>query len=159
LTSTGELRRWEAHIRELARLPNVFCKLPDWRPKPIGKAGSENTDGLEPSRNAIGRNQASPDSPLSRCFTQDCAISLDPSPSAAGTPSETGVILMEVPDTSDAAKAGFLAGDVLLAFNGKPIKELKDLLPDSRQNVGGKAASVTILRFQQEFTIMIMLKP
>ncbi len=79
--------------------------------------------------------------------------------SAAGSPGETGVILLEVPDTSDAAKAGFLPGDVLLAFNGKPIKELKDLVQDTQQNVGGKAASVTILRFQQESTIMIMLKP
>jgi len=69
------------------------------------------------------------------------------------------VILLEVPDTSDAAKAGFSAGDVLLAFNGKPIKELKDLLQDTHQNVAGKPASVTILRFQQESTILIMLKP
>ena len=69
------------------------------------------------------------------------------------------MILLEVPDTSDAAKADFIAGDVLLAFNGKPIKELKDLLQDTQQNVAGKAASVTILRFQQESTIMIMLKP
>jgi hypothetical protein len=36
---------------------------------------------------------------------------------------------------------------------------LKDLLQDTQQNVAGKAASVTILRFQQESTIMIMLKP
>ncbi len=79
--------------------------------------------------------------------------------SAAGSPGETGVILLEVPDTSNAAKAGFSAGDVLLAFNGKPIKELKDLLQDTQQNVAGKAASVTILRFQQESTILIMLKP
>ena len=50
--------------------------------------------------------------------------------SAAGSPGETGVILLEVPDPSDAAKAGLFAGDVLLAFNGKPIKELKDLLQD-----------------------------
>ena len=79
--------------------------------------------------------------------------------SAAGSPGETGVILLEVPDTSDAAKAGFFAGDVLLAFNGKPIKELKDLLQDTQQDVAGKAASVTILRYQQESTIMIKLKP
>jgi hypothetical protein len=79
--------------------------------------------------------------------------------SAAGSPGETGVILLEVPDTSDAAKAGFFAGDVLLAFNGKPIKELKDLLQNTQQNVAGKPASVTILRYQQESTIMIMLKP
>jgi S1-C subfamily serine protease len=79
--------------------------------------------------------------------------------SAAGTPGETGVILLEVPDTSDAAKAGFFVGDVLLSLNGKPIKELKELLQDTQQSVAGKAASITILRFQQESTIMIVLKP
>ena len=53
------------------------------------------------------------------------------------------MILLEVPDTSDAAKAGFFAGDVLLAFNGKPIKELKDLLQDTQQSVAGENASFT----------------
>jgi len=42
--------------------------------------------------------------------------------SAAGTPGETGVILLYVPKTSDAAKAGLFAGEILLAFNGKPVK-------------------------------------
>jgi len=78
--------------------------------------------------------------------------------SAAGSPGETGVILLEVPDTM-MQQSRLFCGDVLLAFNGKPIKELKDLLQDTHQNVAGKAASVTILRFQQESTIMIMLKP
>jgi hypothetical protein len=45
--------------------------------------------------------------------------------SAAGTPGETGVNLPYVPKTSDAAKAGLFAGNILLAFNGKPVKELQ----------------------------------
>ena len=79
--------------------------------------------------------------------------------SAAGSPGETGVILLEVLDTNDSVKAGFFAGDVLLAFNREPIKELKDLLQDTQQKVAGKAVSVTIVRFQQESTIIIMLQP
>lgn len=46
---------------------------------------------------------------------------------AAGTPGETGVILLDVPKTSDAAKADLFAGDVVLAINGKPITELQGL--------------------------------
>jgi serine protease Do len=79
--------------------------------------------------------------------------------SAAGTPGETGVILLYVPKTSDAAKAGLFTGDILLAFNGKPVKELQDLLKETRQVVAGTAVSVTVLRYQQESTVMILLKP
>jgi S1-C subfamily serine protease len=89
-----------------------------------------------------------------------CATLLDPGEvSAAGTPGETGVILLYVPKTSDAAKAGLFAGDLLLAFNGKPVKELQDLLKETRQVVAGTAVSVTVLRYQQESTVMIFLKP
>ncbi len=51
------------------------------------------------------------------------------------------------------------AGDILLAFNGKPVKELQDLLKETRQVVAGTAVSVTVLRYQQESAVMILLKP
>jgi S1-C subfamily serine protease len=51
------------------------------------------------------------------------------------------------------------AGDILLDFNGKPVKQLQDLLKETRQVVAGTAASVTVLRYQQESTVMILLKP
>jgi S1-C subfamily serine protease len=79
--------------------------------------------------------------------------------SVAGTPGETGVILLYVPKTSDAAKAGLFAGDILLAFNGKPVKELQDLLKETRQVVAGTAVSATAVRYQQESTVMILLNP
>ena len=89
-----------------------------------------------------------------------CANKVGPGEvSAAGTPGETGVILLYVPKTSDAAKAGRLAGGILLAFNGKPVRELQDLLQERRQVVAGTAVSVTVLRYQQESTAMILLKP
>jgi S1-C subfamily serine protease len=69
------------------------------------------------------------------------------------------VILLYVPKTSDAAKADRLAGGILLAFNGKPVRELQDLLKERRQVVAGTAVSVTVLRYQQESTAMILLKP
>ncbi|PYU72649.1 MAG: hypothetical protein DMG49_07410 [Acidobacteria bacterium] len=49
--------------------------------------------------------------------------------------------------------------DILLAFNGKPVKELQDLLKETRQIVAGTAVSVTVLRYQQESTVMILRKP
>ena len=78
--------------------------------------------------------------------------------SAAGTPGETGVILVKVPDGSAAGNAGFLTGDVILAFNSKPVKELQDLLTDTHQAAAGKPQTITILRYQQESTITISLK-
>lgn len=78
--------------------------------------------------------------------------------SASGTPGETGVILLEVPPGSSAAKAGFFAGDVILGFNGKPMKNLEDLLEASQAEPPGKPSNVTILRFQQESTLRIRLR-
>jgi hypothetical protein len=78
--------------------------------------------------------------------------------SASGTPGETGVILLQVPEGSAAARAGFLAGDVILAFDEKPVKELQDLLQASQREPTGKPSNVTILRFQQESTLRILLK-
>jgi S1-C subfamily serine protease len=79
--------------------------------------------------------------------------------SAAGTPGETGVIPLYVPKTGDAAKAGLFAGAILLTFNGKPVKELQDLLKETQQVVAGRAGSVTVLRYQRVSTVMILLKP
>jgi hypothetical protein len=77
--------------------------------------------------------------------------------SAAGTPGETGVILLAVPPGSNAEKAGLLAGDVVLKLQGKPVTELQDLLNESKRIGAGKTVSVTILRFQQESTMTVLL--
>jgi hypothetical protein len=50
---TGELRRWEVAMRELARLPNVILQIIRAGDRSRGKAGSENSYGLEPSPSAI----------------------------------------------------------------------------------------------------------
>ena len=78
--------------------------------------------------------------------------------SASGTPGETGVILLEVPSDTPAAKAGLFAGDVILGFNGKPVKELQDLLQESQGELMGKPSNLTILRFQQEFRVSVKLR-
>ena len=78
--------------------------------------------------------------------------------SASGTPGETGVIVLQAPEESLAGKAGFLSGDVILAFGGKPVKELRDLVQGTQNETAGKPSDVTILRFQQESTLRITLK-
>jgi PDZ domain len=78
--------------------------------------------------------------------------------SASGTPGEVGVILLDVPESSDAARAGFLPGDVILAINDKAVEDVGDLLRASRAAAPGESGSVTILRFQQESKIRVSLR-
>jgi PDZ domain len=78
--------------------------------------------------------------------------------SAAGTPGETGVIVLDVPAASPAGKAGFTAGDVILGFNNKPVKDAQDLLRYTREAGLGSRASIAILRYQQQSTVSIALK-
>ena len=47
--------------------------------------------------------------------------------SAAGLPSQAGVILLEVPAGSAAAKAGLKQVEVIVGCNGKPVKSFRDL--------------------------------
>lgn len=77
--------------------------------------------------------------------------------SASGTPGEVGVILLDVPANSNAGRAGFLPGDVILAINDKPVKDIGDLLRFSRQATPGESGNVTIIRFQQESKIRVPL--
>jgi S1-C subfamily serine protease len=59
---------------------------------------------------------------------------------------------------SEAGKAGFLAGDVILAIDGKPAREIQDLMRNSGQVLAGGRESMTIIRFQQEPTVKAQLK-
>jgi glutamine cyclotransferase len=51
-----------------------------------------------------------------------------------------------------------LAGDVILAIDGKPVREIQDLMWNSGQVLAGGWESVTIIRFQQESTVRVQLK-
>ncbi len=78
--------------------------------------------------------------------------------SAAGTPGETGVTVLNVPRASPLGKVGIMAGDVILGFNNRQVKDVRDLLNDTREAGRGSRVSVTILRYQQESTISIALE-
>jgi hypothetical protein len=78
--------------------------------------------------------------------------------SAAGTPGETGVIVLDVPAASPAGAAGITINDVILSFNNKPVKDTQDLLRLSREAGHGSRTTITILRYQQTSTLSIALK-
>jgi PDZ domain-containing protein len=77
--------------------------------------------------------------------------------SAAGTPGETGVIVLDVLPNSQADKAGIAAGDVILGFNNNSVKNTQDLLRLSREAGRGSRANITILRYQQTSTVSTAL--
>ena len=78
--------------------------------------------------------------------------------SAAGTPGETGVTILEAPQTSPAGAAGLMAGDVILGFNKRVVNDAQSLLRYTQRAGRGAHASITILRYQQESTVTIELE-
>ena len=78
--------------------------------------------------------------------------------SAAGTPGEVGVTVLDAPLGGELSKAGIMAGDVILAFNSKQVKGTEDLVRYSREAGTGTLVSITILRYQQESTVKLTLK-
>ncbi|RZU29708.1 PDZ domain-containing protein [Edaphobacter modestus] len=78
--------------------------------------------------------------------------------SAAETPGESGVIVLDVPAGSPAGTAGITAGDVILGFNNKPVKDTQDLLRYTREAGHGSRTSIAILRYQQRSTVSIALE-
>ncbi|SDD31676.1 PDZ domain-containing protein [Niabella drilacis] len=69
--------------------------------------------------------------------------------SAYGLPDETGVIIVTAPGSSLLAQSGLQEKDVLRSADGKPVKDLKDLLElYSSSNWKGRIP-VTVIRNQQ----------
>jgi S1-C subfamily serine protease len=60
--------------------------------------------------------------------------------SAYGLPDETGVLILEVPAGSPAAKAGLQKGDVIRTCNGQPVRTVEDL-QKLRDEAAGKKLS------------------
>ena len=74
--------------------------------------------------------------------------------SAYGLPDESGVLLLEVPAASPAAKAGLTKDDVIVACDGKPVHTVADLLK-LRDASAAKSWSLAIIRKQKPLTIQI----
>ena len=73
----------------------------------------------------------------------------------AGIEQETGVMVFQVEAGAPARKAGLTMGDVIVAFNGKPVTDFYDLPRLLAEDVAGKETALTIIREEklQELTI------
>ena len=106
------------------------------------------------------------------------AVVENPNPHAAGTPTgsvgggygpyfgsipdfgqtENGVRFSDVKPGSPADKAGFKAGDVLIQFGDKPIKNLYDFTDALRRSKIGDVVEVTVLRDGKQVTAPVTLE-
>jgi aminopeptidase YwaD len=71
---------------------------------------------------------------------------------------ENGVRFSDVKPNSPAAKAGFKAGDVLVQFGDKPIKNLYDFTDALRRSKVGDVVEVKVLRNGQPVTASVKLE-
>ena len=71
---------------------------------------------------------------------------------------ENGVRFSDVKPNSPAAKAGFKAGDVLVQFGDKPIKNLYDFTDALRRSKVGDVVEVKVLRDGQPVTASVKLE-
>jgi hypothetical protein len=71
---------------------------------------------------------------------------------------ENGVKFSDVKPNSPAAKAGFKAGDVLVKFGDKPIKNLYDFTDALRSSKVGDVVDVTVVREGKPVTAKVTLE-
>lgn len=71
---------------------------------------------------------------------------------------ENGVKFSDVKPASPAAKAGLRAGDVLIQFGDKPIKNLYDFTDALRRSKVGDVVPVTVLRDGKELKVDVKLE-
>jgi membrane-associated protease RseP (regulator of RpoE activity) len=71
---------------------------------------------------------------------------------------ENGVKFSDVKPGSPAAKAGLKAGDILVQFGGKPIKNLYDFTDALRGSKIGEVVEVKVLRDGQPMTVSVKLE-
>lgn len=71
---------------------------------------------------------------------------------------ENGVKFSDVRPGSPAAKAGLKAGDVLIQFGGKPIKNLYDFTDALRRSKVGDVVEVKVLRGSETITANVKLE-
>ncbi len=72
--------------------------------------------------------------------------------------SENGVKFSDVKPGSPAAKAGLKAGDILVLFGDKPIKNLYDFTDALRRSKVGDVVRVTVLRDGKELQVDVKLE-
>jgi S1-C subfamily serine protease len=73
----------------------------------------------------------------------------------AGIEQETAVMVFQVEAGAPAKKAGLTMGDVIVAFNGKPVTDFYDLPRLLSQDVVGKQTTLTIIRGEKLIELTI----
>ena len=76
--------------------------------------------------------------------------------SAAGLPGAVGILLLELPADSAAARAGFRRLDVVLDWNGEVVREVGDL--ESRYRRLDREAIARLRLFRQQQDIPLELR-
>lgn len=74
--------------------------------------------------------------------------------SAYGLPRASGVLMAEVPAGSAAAEEGLRKNDVIVACNGKPVRNVGDLLASQRR-ANGRTLKLTVIRQQKSLSVDI----
>ena len=72
-------------------------------------------------------------------------------------PDQNGVLVGDVMPGTPAEKAGIKSGDIILAFNGKPVLDAHSLILAVSQSAPGSLASVKLLRNGQTKTLSVTL--
>ncbi len=76
---------------------------------------------------------------------------------SVGLPNDNGVLVASVEDGSPAAKAQLQQGDVITAFEGKPIHEARDLALAVADTPQGKTISLTVWRDQKQRSLNVTI--
>ena len=74
-------------------------------------------------------------------------------------PNEEGALISQVLEDSPAEKAGLVAGDIVLKFDGERVKEMRDLPKQVAQAEVGKTYKLDIWRDGKAKTIKIKTEP
>ena len=74
-----------------------------------------------------------------------------------GLENENGALVSSVHDGGPAEEAGIQAGDVVIAFNGKPIEEMRSLPRIVAESAIGKPLDVTVMREGKKLNLKVTL--
>ena len=75
-----------------------------------------------------------------------------------GLPGQSGVVVRSVTPGSPAEKAGLIPGDVVVAFNGKPIQSARDLVRQVASASVGSRTPIQIIRNQKAQTLTVTIE-
>ena len=70
---------------------------------------------------------------------------------------DEGVLIARVVPNSPAARAGFREGDIIVAFDGRPIKSMAEVQKQLRKRAIASSLDVTIVRGRNSINLTIKL--